>query len=156
MKQKIMAIAAAITASFAMNVTQAQTAMNHNNSIVNSKVLAKFQKAFPDAENTSWAAVKTGYEARFSYDGIETVAGYNKAGRSDYIVERYNGDKLPSDIQDRISNVYPEYDIVNATEVQSEGITAYLVNIESKKFSKVIRISDNEMDVYKDVPISTK
>jgi len=148
MKQKIMVTAAIIMASFTINTIHAQT--------VNDKIQAKFQKAFPAAEQTTWVALKTGYEARFSQNGVGTVVGYNRAGREDYMIEHYNADKLPSSISNRINDIYKEYDIVDVTEVHLNGETGYLVNIESKKFRKAIRINGDDMDVYKDVAISSR
>jgi len=155
MKQKITVIATIIVVFFAINKTQAQTVANDNSAIVNNKVQAVFEKTFPNAERTSWMPVKNGYEASFSYNGIETVVGYNKAGRSDYIVERYGADRLSSSVTAMLNDAYKEYDIVNAIEVNMNGRISYLVNIESKKFKKVIRINDDGMDVYQDMAIAT-
>ena len=159
MKLKIMAIAATIIASFSINVSKAQTVAahltaNNNGVFTNNKIQAKFQKDFPGAEQTTWTAIKNGYEASFSHNGIQTTVGYNKGGRLNYFVERYGADKLPSAIKTEVNDAYKEYDIVNAIAVHSYGATAYLVYIESKKFKKVIRINNDGMDVYQDVAIS--
>lgn len=159
MKPKIMAIAATIMALFSISLTQAQTVAEHltvndNGAYTNNKIQAKFQKAFPGAEHTTWSVIKNGYEASFLHNGVETEVGYNKGGRLDYFVERYGADKLPSYITTEINDAYREYDIVNAIAVHSSGTTAYLVNIESKKFKKVIRIDSDGMDVYQDMAIS--
>jgi hypothetical protein len=158
MKLKIMAIAATLMASLSINKTNAQTApfatANYNHATINTKIQARFQKAFPDAGHTTWKAIKNGYEANFSDKGIETIVRYNKAGRLNYVVEHYNADQLPSAIKTQINDAYKEYDIVNAIGVRSANEAGYLVNIQSKKFKKVIRINDDGMDVYQDMTIS--
>jgi hypothetical protein len=158
MKLKIMAIAATVMASFSINVTKAQAvgslSVIDNGAVINNKIQAKFKKAFPGAEHTTWTVIKNGYEASFSHNGIETAVGYNKGGRLDYFVERYGANELPNNIKAEINDAYKEYDIMNAIAVHSYGETSYLVNIESKKFKKVIRIDNDGMDVYQDMAIS--
>ena len=47
------------------------------------------------AEHTTWAVIKNGYEASFLYNGIATAVAFNKGGRLDYFIERYDANKLP-------------------------------------------------------------
>lgn len=116
--------------------------------IADSRVVSKFEKAFPSATDASWMTTNGGFAVRFLQKGMQHMAFLTKRGNcTDYI--RYYFEKdLPSAVRTLVKSTYFDYKITRVEEVNHNNVTAYLVTIEDGTTWKVIRVVDDEMDVY--------
>jgi hypothetical protein len=83
-------------------------------------------------------------------DGITTRILYNKHGVCKRITRTYDETHLPSAVRSQVKNSFPGYSIFNVTEVTANGKLAYLVNMKGENLWKIVRVVDEEMDVYKE------
>ena len=117
----------------------------------NSRMFHAFSRDFKNASDIQMSNTDDNYT--FIYcrvDGIVNRILYNQKGRWQRTIRSYGENDLPADIRETVQASFPKYSIFGVTEVQACGKKAYLVDIESKKSWKTIRVVDGEMDIYKE------
>lgn len=112
------------------------------------KMIARFHAGFPGAKQESWMTSGKGATVRFVQDSIEHLVFLNKAGTCTSYIRYYKEKQLPAAVRNLIRSCYFEYTIGRTQEVHHNGITAYLVTIDAPGEWKVIRIVDDDWDVY--------
>jgi hypothetical protein len=129
-------------------------AINENkNDLINSKALKHFQKSFKTAKDVKWRLLGDGYLAKFIYNDIIEKVFYYPNGILVGTLKGYTADKLPCEIRNIIRRAYPDYPIGYAQEVEvaiMPGKITYFVNLQLNHSVKVIRICDEEMDIFLD------
>jgi hypothetical protein len=123
--------------------------------LVTFKALKHFRKNYK-ANDEKWGQGTDCFTASYSSNGIGTTIHYNKKGNWVGSVIVYKEDKLPKDIRKLVKQVYYDYKIVLVYEIETTttklseiGIT-YIVTIEDDKNIKLIRVQDDNMDVYQE------
>jgi hypothetical protein len=110
------------------------------------KSLESFKKAFGNTPDVIWT--KTGSnedQAYFVSDGITVRAGFDKKGDLMYTLRYYSEEHLPKDVLFQIKNTYFGKSIFGVTEVNIDGKTAYLVDLQDKTSWLKIKVLDGEM-----------
>lgn len=116
--------------------------------IAGSRVVSKFEKAFPGATDASWMNTNDGFAVRFLQKGIQHMAFMTKRGNCISYIRYYFEKDLPPAVRTLVKSTYFDYKITSAEEVYHNNVTAYLVTIEDETTWKIIRVVDDEMDVY--------
>ena len=162
MKQIFLALTVATLLALGANNAHAQLALNlevptevkattNTEALVNVKALQSFQKYYANASGVSWTALKDGYVATFKNNGITTQTGFNRKGKMNYEILRYNASNLPDQIKNQVTGTYEDYDITGVDEVHADYHVAYFVHLEGKKFFKIVCVNDEGMSVYQDI-----
>ena len=85
-------------------------------------------------------------------DGRNTMTAYDKRGKWIYTIQQYNIDNLDKNIVDRVRSVYYDYGVTSIQEVEQPGMaTVYVVHIENKKSIKLIRLTDDDLELVQDL-----
>lgn len=112
-------------------------------------VIERFRKNFPDAANEVWMKTKEGgFGVRFVSAGIAQLVFLNKKGDCTGSVRYLTEKELPDAVSKRVKSACYGYRIKDVREVASDGIVAYLVTVEDDTTWKIIRVVEEEMDVY--------
>ena len=117
----------------------------------NTRMFRDFSKKFKNASEI--LTNKDESNNTFIYckvDGIVNRILYNKKGRCLHVIRTYNETELAPAVLELIKDNYTSFSIFGVTEVSAKGKVAYLVAIEDGKTWKIIRVVDNEFDVYKE------
>jgi len=126
---------------------------NSNNiNMVNAKALKNFRKHYK-ANNEKWVFQPNCIVACYKLDDVNQAIYYDKKGNWTGSLKVYNEDKMPKDIRKMIKQEYYDYKILAVQEVEtyeSKSEPTYIVTIEDNKNIKLIRIEDDQMDVYKE------
>lgn len=117
--------------------------------LADKRVLERFRKSFPDAANEVWMKTKEGgLGVRFSSAGIPQLVFLNRKGDCTGSVRYLTEKDLPSAVHRQVKSAYYDYRIKDVREVTSDGIVAYLVTVEDDATWKIIRVVEDDMDVY--------
>lgn len=120
---------------------------------INIKAVRDFKQRYKDASNEFWYKNSMGeYSVSFTLNGIITRLLYTKHGEWYGTVKLYTEDKLPFIIRDKVKSKYYDYTIGFINEiltVDTNKLPMYLVQIKYGNDIKVIRIYDDEMEVWK-------
>lgn len=74
---------------------------------------------------------------------------YNKAGKLQYTVKRYEASALPADISRRVRNQFYNFDIIGVEEViiPYNNNSVYFVHIANDKKLETVKIYNDDLDV---------
>lgn len=121
---------------------------------INIKALTHLRATFKNADNETWRVHSNGeYVASFMKNDISYIVYYDKKGRWLATVKGYNEDKMPFELRDLIKRNYYDYGISYVKEVKTyrNDIATYIVGIQYKNLTKVIRVQNGEMDILQDL-----
>lgn len=130
--------------------TAANTTGGTDAAEVNMKAQKDFIRKFKNAGNASWYTIKNGLLVKFEQDGIKVRAFYDAKGRPTATLRTYEADKLPREIHKQVTVAYYGYTIYLVNELTVGDKTAYLVSIKDDENVKIIRVTEDEMDVYEE------
>jgi len=120
--------------------------------VVNAKALKNFRKQYK-VNYERWFLQADCIVACYELDNVSHSIYFDKKGNWIGYLKVYNEDKMPGDIRNMIKQEYNNYKILTVGEAgayQSIAMPTYIVTIQDDKNIKLIRIQDNEMDVYKE------
>ena len=120
---------------------------------VNSKALKNFKKSYKTASGEKWSKISDGFLAEFTSNGISNKVYYNKKGQWSASLKGYGEDKFSRDIRSIVKHEYSDYKITYVEEIETldtHGKPTYIVHVEDEDNIKLIRVSDGEMNVYKE------
>ena len=93
-----------------------------------------------------------GYVVRSVVDGRATITAYNRKGKWIYTIQRYNMDNLDKSIVDKVRWVYYDYGVTGIEKVEQPGKdVVYVVHLENAKSIKLVRLTDDGMEVTQDL-----
>lgn len=105
----------------------------------NAKTEASFVAHFPKADNAVWAANGKNYFVSFMNEGKKSNASFTAKGKLNYCISTCTIDQLPTAFQKSIRQEYAGYSLLNASQVQAHGITAYEAVLENDKGYKTLK-----------------
>ena len=120
---------------------------------INAKALKDFKKSYKNASGEKWVKNETGFTAKFTLNGINSVIYYDKKGNWEASLKSYGEDKFDKNVRAIVKSKYFDYKITQVQEVETastSGTPTYIVHIESDNDFKLIRVSDGDMDVYEE------
>lgn len=125
---------------------------NRGLTIINSKAVKDFKKAYKNVSGENWMQTEEGYGVRFAQDGKSVIVYYDKNGNWSGSLKGYTEDKMPFEVRDMVKRSYYDFSITYVDEVEttkSENGPVYIVHIEDKSTIKFVRVSNGEMTVWK-------
>lgn len=116
----------------------------------NERLYNRFTRMFANA--TDIHVIPTGHSTVLycKVNGIQNNILFSNKGAWLHTVRYYSPDQLPADVRLMVSRAYPKYTLLWASEVNTDGATAYLVDIENKYLYKKIRVINGDMDTYQE------
>ena len=124
-----------------------------NLSAINIKAIRDFKKFYKKSTNEHWYKSADGFNAIFISDGVDNLIYYSKNGQWSGSLKVYGEDKLTRDIRNIVKRKYYDFTITSVQEIEtlkSDNVPTYIVHLEDDKNIKLIRVSDGEMDIYKE------
>lgn len=116
----------------------------------NEKIFSHFTKAFKNAKNISSTEIKGSMMIHCHIDGNVHRILYNKNGKWIQTIKYFDSEKLSDEMRTEVILSYPLYTIFGVvTQVTIGDATAYLIMIENKKSWKIVRLVNDELDVYR-------
>ena len=92
-----------------------------------------------------------GYVVHSVIDGHQSVTAYNKKGKWVYTIQQYSLDNLDKNIIDRVHTVYYDYGVTGIQKVEQPGMdVVYVVHLENAKSIKLVRLTNDEMELVQD------
>ena len=129
------------------------TAVTNGNDLISPKAVKNFARTYKDVTTETWLKTKDGFAARFVADGIRNTILYDNKGRWTGVVKNYTEEKLSTEIRHIVKSKYYDYSIFYVDEletVESGGVPTYIIHLEDKNSLKLVRVSDGEMELWRD------
>jgi hypothetical protein len=93
-----------------------------------------------------------GYVVHSVIDGRKSTTAYDKKGNWVYTIQQYTIDDLDKNLKDRIRSVYYDYDVATIQKVEQPGMdVVYVVHLENEKSIKIVRLTNDEMELIQDL-----
>jgi hypothetical protein len=121
---------------------------------INTKAVSDFKQRYNDVDNEVWQKTNTGFIVTFTKDSISWIIVYDKKGKWKSSVKGYGEDKMIFEIRDIVKRSYYDFNISHVDEIEtllSNGIPTYLVYIHYNKETKIIRVKENEISVWREM-----
>ncbi len=122
-------------------------------STVNTKALKNFKKSYKNAADEKWEKNDEGFTAEFTLNNIANMVFYDKKGNWEASIKNYHEDKFDRNVRAIVKEKYYDYKITYVQEIETAatlGTPTYMVHIEGDNDFKIIRVSDDAMDVYEE------
>ena len=162
MKKQIFFLTSVVCATFFSSSAQVnsekhtiiQTSTHTAKAAIHPAILANFSIAYPNATDATWVRHGNGCFVNFVSDDIRYNVFLNKKGKTVSMVRSYEPGKLSPAVYNLVNNY-----LRNSTgcstiglvqEVTTDAGMAYLVDVNSESGWKVLRIANNEIDVYQE------
>jgi hypothetical protein len=85
-------------------------------------------------------------------DGRKSMTAYDKKGKWVYTIEQYGINDLDKSLADRVRSVYYDYNVLVIQKVEQPGMdVVYVVHLENEKSIKIVRLTNDEMELVKDL-----
>ena len=131
-------------------------AVNAASLTTKSKMAARafkdFSRSFKNVSNASWEVTSEGaFVASFNDENSKTKAYYNPNGSFLCTISRYSENQMPAEIRHMVKSTYYDYAITTVEEVQYSSSHAYRVHIDDGKHTKIIRVTDEGMDIVEEL-----
>lgn len=114
----------------------------------NEKMHRNLTKMFGSPANISIREGDSNTIITFEQDEMRHHVLFTKKGTWLQTIRYYETSKLDKNIRHLVEAAFPEYDLLRVTEVNVGGNMAHLIDIESQKHFKVIRVINGEWDIY--------
>lgn len=116
---------------------------------VSEKTFRSITREYPAASRLSFSTSKNRMMIHFKMNGDHYQLLYSKRGHWIQTIHTYDFSKLAQDLKDRVQDAYPRYELCSVVNEISLGIDkVYLIRIEDKKSWKILRLTEDELDVY--------
>ncbi|MFT3701674.1 MAG: hypothetical protein QM802_04865 [Agriterribacter sp.] len=119
---------------------------------ININCLVHFKRKFSNVDNEVWTKQANGeYIASFTADSISYLIHYDKKGKWQSTLKGYKENRMLFDIRDMVKREYYDFAIDHVDEIEtfnSNNAVTYLVYMRYKNVTKIIRVSNREMDVW--------
>jgi len=122
-----------------------------NLAVIIPKAVKDFGRTYPYATAASWEKIRSGYAAKFIFNGITHRIYYDNNGKWEGSLKGYSEDKMPAEIRKVVKREYYDYTItyVNEAEnIDSGGMPTYIVHLENQSSLKLMRIYDGVMEPF--------
>lgn len=112
-----------------------------------SKLLKKFNKAFPEAKDAVW--YRDGNMTRFYFHGDGTIvrSAMNEKGRLLFTIQYYEPNHLPRVVSAAIRDAFPGYRMKQVTEVSVDNKTAFIVKVDGIDDWKQVKYLDGDITI---------
>ena len=120
---------------------------------ISPKALKSFAKMYKNVSAEKWSKISNGFSASFLTDGKKETVFFSSKGSWYGSVTSYTEDKLPEDVRNIVKSKYFDYSIFFVEEVEtveSNGVPTYLIHLEDKHNIKLVRVSDGDMEAWKE------
>jgi len=85
-------------------------------------------------------------------DGRKSMTAYDKKGKWVYTIEQYSINDLDKSLADRVKSVYYDYEVTGIQKVEQPGMdVVYVVHLQNEKSIKIVRLTNDEMELVKDL-----
>lgn len=115
--------------------------------VVSDKVSKSFDRLFKDAVAPQWYEVSKRIVVNFIMNDKKNKAVFTKSGSLVYHLTYGSEADLPTDVRSIVKSKYFDYEITSAVNVDIDGRSIWVVNIEDAKQIFVLRVEDGSMDV---------
>jgi hypothetical protein len=86
----------------------------------------------------------------FTNGNVQKRIFLGRKGNVKFQISYYSEAELPADVRARVKSVYYDYNIFSVQEINLNRSKFYLVSLENNNTWKIIRVDDNDMEVYKE------
>lgn len=146
-----------VVRDFRSNIGIGAPIISHHGLYLNEisvKAVRDFKTRCKRVSNETWEKTKDGAsKVWFTDNHLITTTFYDVHGKWKATMKEYNEELMPFSIRDRVKRVYYDFlidQVYEVTTTQSNGMPTWLVHIKNKTAYKLIRICDDEMDVWMD------
>jgi hypothetical protein len=119
----------------------------------NERAIAHFNANYAGAREVSWYTLDNQNIYCVSHRG-DTVnrVFYDKHGYWKYTLLSYPGYDLAKNVKDQVTDYFTCYQVTSVTEIRAHNIEpVYVIDIENDKNIKIVRVSDDDIDVQQDM-----
>ncbi len=127
------------------------TAIAHERTEVNEKILKAFKETFTVAEDISWHEYDEYVQANFRQQEIQVRAAYNASGDLIRTTRYYKEQHLLPNIVAKLKKKYAGKEIFGVTEVTSDEGVDFVINLKDDKNWYVVN-----SDIYGNLSLSNK
>ncbi|MGZ3940326.1 MAG: hypothetical protein ACXVBK_16255 [Flavisolibacter sp.] len=117
---------------------------------VSNNLEKKFRKQFPSAADAQWYETSTGFVVHFSDVEIKNIVFLDKKGNTVGQLSYCSEKDLPANVRQQVRSNYYDYSITFVKELTVGKAKAYLVTVEDKTSWKIIRVTEEGMDVFEE------
>jgi len=118
---------------------------------VPTKVMANFQKNYPQAKDIEWEMKGNYFQVEFDLGRYDHEISYDNTGKVVKVEKEINPTELPSNITSVIKQKYPDYKIDQAEMRQADNKTSYKVEIEQGWFKERNLVLDSNGKLISDL-----
>ena len=113
--------------------------------------MASSRPASSTIQSSKSAKSVSGYVVHSIIDGRQARTAYDKKGKWVYTIQQYSIDNLDANIVDRVRSVYYAYGVTSIQKVEQPGMApVYIVHLENTKSIKLVRLTDDEIELVQD------
>jgi hypothetical protein len=126
------------------------------NTPVLEKATRNFSRDYKGASAVNWALTKEGgYVCRFTLEGVGQMAFYDRKGNWESTVAGYTETQMSKDLRKTVLSNYYDYSIIYVHEIRMAGKpTVYMVQVKDKRFIKILRVTDGELEEVRELEAS--
>jgi hypothetical protein len=136
--------------SFAFGEATMINSSSENLNAINTKAVRNFDKNYKTVINENWYEVSNGYLAKFTSNGNDNMAAYDRKGHWQFTISYYDEKKLPAEVRATVKSTYYDYSITRVEEIHIDDKIIYLVHMQDDNTWKNVRICNGEMEVAED------
>jgi uncharacterized membrane protein YkoI len=118
---------------------------------VPTKVMADFQKNYPQAKDVEWEMQGNHYKVDFDLGRYDHEISYDNAGKVVKLEKEINPTELPSNIASVVKQKYPDYKIDKVEVKEWDNKTSYEVEIEQGWFKERNLVLDSNGKLISDL-----
>lgn len=115
---------------------------------LDTRLQQTFQRMFEGAEATDINTGAHNTNISFNKAGERYLALFTNRGTWLQTIHYYDARKLAPAIRTLVEDAYPEYSLLRVAEVNIGGKIAHIVDIETHRRFKKVRVFEGEVDVY--------
>lgn len=116
----------------------------------NEKMFRNFTHKFAKASDISIFPHENTTVIYCMVDGIRNNILFSNKGQLIHTVRYYDPALLPAWVSAILDADFPDFIRKTVSEVTADGKTAYLVHLESARKYKIVRVMDNDWDIYQE------
>ena len=111
------------------------------------RALNDLKRNFKVVNNIRWENVEDGHIATFTSNGIKNTVAYNTKGNWQHTIRQYREKNLPNEVRTLVKSNYFNFNLSQVEELTISGATIYLIHADGINEHKLIRISEEKMEV---------
>ena len=109
-------------------------------------ILVGFNSRFAGANNARWFQHENNFLVKFTMDGLEQRAMFDKKARLIYTISYGFEKNLPTDVRKTLKSLYVEFNIGSAIKILEAGRTIWVVSVEDENDAILVRVEDREFE----------